>query len=408
MLQRLGKFIERREIWIAATALAVSLLIHLALKDPIFNGPDARSNFQFAVLGQDWNWWLDPSAFHNYQFPMFYGTFFALVTKLTGGSFLLVQLLQIAMGLLLAIYGWLLTRHISVPARLLTLIAIAISPSVFGLVRMNGYEILLSFLVTTSTVLLWGFGGRPTSEKLSRKYVVTSGAGLVFGLAMLTQGKVIALLPVLAWLAWKWGKVSFSLFGTFALAPVLAWSVRNHFVLERWNPFNSSSDIVMWMGNNPYTKTGEYLVNPPMPPNGESFYSGAINFILNQPEMAFTLLLRRMVRLFEPMYIYFAPNAPSLFQSFLHVVLMLTALIALGSFMLYLFGRAWVSPPQIPKVGALATIAVIFFLVHLPFATETRHLKPIVPIALAVAVPTFVLLTQRFMTKRGSFRMPQR
>ena len=408
MLRGLSRFTERREIWIAATALAISLVIHLTLIDSAFIGPDARSNFQFAVLGQNWSWWLDPTAFHNYQFPMFYGTFFALVTKLTGGSFFLVQLLQIGMGLMLAIYGWLLTRHISVQARLLTLIAIALSPSVFGLVRMNGYEILLGFLVTTSVVLLWGFAGSPISVKISRKLLMTGGAGITFGLAMLTQGKVIVLVPVLGWLAWKWGKSSFILFGSLALAPVLAWSVRNRFVLDRWNPFNSSSDIVMWMGNNPFTKTGEYLVNPPMPPEGESLYGGAIKFILNQPEMAFTLLLRRMVRLFEPAYIYLAPNEASIFQSFLHVIFMFTALIGLIFFLLYLFGRAWVAPPQIPKVGALATIAVIFFLVHLPFATETRHLKPIVPIALAVAVPTFVVLTQRFMTKRGSFRMPQR
>lgn len=409
MEQAFSRLSRRYELWIASIALSVSLIIHWILIDPTFNGPDATSNFQFAKLGQQWSWWLDPSAFNNYLFPMFYGTFFALVTKVTGGSFFLVQLLQIGMGLVLAIYGWFLTRHISVPARLLTLIAIAFSPSVFGLVRMNGYEILLSFLVTTSVVLLWGHGGSPSvTIRRPLKYLISVGAGFSFGFAMLTQGKVIVLMPILGWLAWKWGKAAFILFNTTAFAPVLAWAIRNKFVLDTWNPFNSSSGIVIWMGNNPYTKTGEYLVDPPKPPPNESVYSGAINFVIDQPEMAFTLMLRRMVRLFEPTYIYLVPNEPSILQSILHVVFMLTALTGLLYFLLYLFGRAWVSPTQIPKVGALAAIVVLFFMVHLPFATETRHLKPIVPIALAVAVPTFVVLTQRFLRKRRSILRPHR
>jgi len=396
------------ELAVVGIALLFSASIHLALIDPAFNGPDAVSNIEFGQLGQDWSWWLDPTAFHSYLFPMFYGTFFALVTKVTGGSYFLIQLLQIGMALTLALYGWYLTRHISRPARLLTLIAIAFSPAMFGLARMNGYEILLGFLVASSVVLLWGRGGHPMTPSAVIRYFSLGMSGLVFGLAMLTQGKVTVLAPVLLVLAWKWGKGPFLLFVITATAPVVAWAIRNHFVISTWNPFNSSSAVVMWMGSNPHTQTGEYVLVPPLPPEGHSFYSASFDFIINQPEKAFALLLRRMVRLFEPMYVYLAPDQASLFQSALHVTFMFTAILGLIFFLFYIFGRAWVRPPQIPQVGALAAMTVIFFLVHLPFATETRHLKPIVPVALCVTVPTLVALAQRLLAKRGSFRIFQR
>ena len=88
--------VTRGEATLLGSALVVALVIHLLLLDPLFNGPDATSNFIFATSGQDWAYWLDPQAFLQYLFPMGYGSFLALVTRFSGGSFLPVQLIQIA------------------------------------------------------------------------------------------------------------------------------------------------------------------------------------------------------------------------------------------------------------------------------------------------------------------------
>ena len=382
---------NRLEVVVLGAVLGLSLALHALLIDPTFNGPDAISNFQFAQLGQDWAYWLDPGAFWGYLFPMGYGTFLAMVARITGGSLVLAQWLQIFMALSMAIAGWFITRHISRAARMATVMGIAFSPALFWLARTNGYEILLSFSTTMAFAILWGWGGL---HSRSRPWSVVGPllAGLLMGVAMLSQGKVSIVMPALLFLAWRWGRLPLLAFVVASgLLPFL-WSIRNLIVLGRFYPFNSSSEVVIWMGNNWETQTGAYVLHPPPLPDGfSSYYEASLNFVVNQPERAFSLLLTRMARLLEPTYLYL-PSLPIRVNVLLHVLLIALATVGALLFTAYLFGRLWVSPPTIPKVGAVAAVVVLFTLVHVPFATETRHLKPIVPLALCVAMPTAVTL----------------
>ena len=385
---------NRFEVAVLGVVLGLSLALHAVLMDPTFNGPDAISNFQFAELGQDWSYWLDPDAFWGYLFPMGYGTFLAMVARITGGSLALAQWLQVFMALSMAIAGWFMTRHISRSARVATVIGISFSPALFWLARTNGYEILLSFSTTMAVAILWGRGGLHSH---TRPWAVLGPtlAGLLMGVAMLSQGKVSIVMPALLFLAWRWGRVPlFAFVAASGLLPFL-WSVRNLFVLDRFYPFNSSSEVVIWMGNNWETQTGGYVLHPPPLPEGfNSYYEASLNFVLNQPERAFSLLLTRMARLLEPTYLYL-PSVSVRVNVLLHFVLIVLAITGALLFAAYLFGRLWVSPPRIPRVGAIAVVVLLFTLVHLPFATETRHLKPIVPLALCVAMPTAVTLWSR-------------
>ena len=388
--------IPRSELLLCLVILVVALLIHRMNLDPTFNGPDAISNFKFAQYGQDWGYWWNPDAFWGYQFPMGYGTFLALVAHVTGGSLVLAQYLQILLALCMAPLGWLLTRHLGKTVRILTFAAIALNPSVFYLARNNGYEILISFFMLLATALLWGYGGKPPSEKTKVQKMLPSLAGVAMTLCMMSQGKTIIILPVLIYLAWKWGKLQTLLFLGFSFSLPALWAIRNHLVLDRWNPFNSSSDIVFWMGNNPTTATGEYVISPPPLPAGfSSYYAAGLDFIVSQPERAYSLFLFRMVRLLEPTYFYPDWSSFKGANLALHVAMIVSSIIGASLFAAYLLGRLWVRPPLIPAVGPSAIIVVLFFLVHIPFATETRHTKPIVPLALCVAVPTFVFLVRR-------------
>lgn len=386
----------RPESILCLIILVIALAIHILVLDPAFNGPDAISNFKFAQLGQDWGYWWNPDAFWGYQFPMGYGTFLALVAHITGGSLVLAQYIQILLAIAMAPMGWYMTRHLGRTVRVVTFASIALSPSVFWLARTNGYEILISFFMVAATASLWGFGGNPPALRNKFQNLLPSIAGISMALCMMSQGKTIVVIPVLLFLAWKWGKKQALLFIAFSFSLPLIWSVRNHMVLDRWNPFNSSSDIVFWMGNNPTTKTGEYVISPPPLPSGfSSYYSAGIDFIVNQPERAYSLLLARMVRLIEPVYFYPDWSSVKGANLALHSLMILLSLTGAILFICYLFGRIWVRPPSIPSVGPIAIMVLFFVLVHLPFATETRHTKPIVPLALCVAMPTLVYLLRR-------------
>lgn len=155
------------------------------------------------------------------------------------------------------------------------------------------------------------------------------------------------------------------------------------------------------MGNNPTTKTGEYVISPPpLPSEFTSYYSAGLDFIINQPERAYALLLIRMVRLIEPMYFYPDWSSVKGANVALHLLMILLSLTGVTLFMAYFMGRLWIRPPSIPSVGPIAILVILFVLVHIPFATEPRHTKPIVPLALCVAMPTLVYLFRRIRSSK--------
>jgi len=398
----LGLPFKNSEVWFCSFVIVIALAIHLVVLDPAFNGPDAISNVKFAQLGQDWGYWWNPDAFWGYQFPMGYGTFLALVAHVTGGSLVLAQYIQILLGIAMALLGWFITRHMGKTVRLVTLTAIAFSPSVFWLARTNGYEILISFFMVASVAALWGLGGVPPATRNKLQSMLPSIAGISMALCMMCQGKTIIVIPVLLYLAWRWSRKQALLFVIFSSSLPLVWAVRNHFVLNSWNPFNSSSAIVFWMGNNPTTKVGEYVITaPPLPTGFTSYYSAGLDFIVNQPERAYSLLLNRMVRLIEPIYFYPDWSALNGANVALHTLMIILSVMGAALFLAYLAGRIWVAPPAIPSVGPVAILVVLFVLVHIPFATEVRHTKPIVPLALCVAMPTLVYLLRRVRSRKS-------
>ena len=394
--------VGRKEVVLLTLALVLALALQLWFRDPSFNGPDAISNFRFAIAGQDWSYWAQPDAFLHYLFPMGYGSFLAIVTRFTGGSFLAVQLIQIVLALSMAWMGWLLTRHISKAARIMTFVVIAFCPAVLWLARTNGYEILISFFMMLALTLLWGIGGQLNKAKTRLNRYFPAIAGLAMGLCMLCQGKTIIVMPVLIYLALRWGKTQAWIFMGVAAVPPALWGIRNHLVLNTWNPFNSSSEVVMWMGNNWTTQTGEYVqVPPPLPAGYSGFYDASLHFIATQPEKAYELLLFRMSRLLEPAYIY--PDFGGLKGTniLLHFAFICFAIVAVLAFAAYVFGRIWDGPLKELSIGPIAVMVLLFALVHIPFATETRHLQPIVPIAMAVSVPTLLLLLAKVRSRKN-------
>ena len=78
------------------------------------------------------------------------------------------------------------------------------------------------------------------------------GAGLLWGLAILTRETVLYFVPLAAlWLAWRrpGGLKRAGLFVCAALVVVVPWTVRNWYVFDAFVPVSTAGALNLWQGN---------------------------------------------------------------------------------------------------------------------------------------------------------------
>ena len=381
---------KKGELWALLAVLVLSTTLMSLLLQKDFTGPDATSYLGFARSAQLLGYFFDPIAFEGNFFPMGYPTVLSLTLQVTHGSTLLYQVLSIGMGLSVVICLWFVCLPMRPTVRLTITSVVALSPALMWMSQNNGYEMLLCFLITVSfaLVLRQGFIWLP---------LLPSGAiaGVCMGLAMLCQSKVIAIIPVLAFLAWKPVKRRVLFFIGLVILPI-SWSIRNVFVTGSPSPFSSNGEMGIWLGNNPFTQTGGVVASmPPKPPGFSNLVIASAHFIYTQPETAYSLFTRRLARLLEPTYLYRDQLAHDGVNVALHWLFIAFTFSAVALFCAYAFGRLWTRPPVLPQVGAAASLTLCFFFVHFPFQSEPRYMLPIVPIALVVSVSTAFSLSER-------------
>lgn len=317
---------------VLAAVLVLSLLIQLLLLPDDFVGPDYVTYLAQGQQARSAALWFDPTALDSNYWPIGYPAFLALVLNIFGGSLQAVQYVQVGLALTLAPLAWLMTRHLSIPVRMVTFTAVALSPSVIWAAQNAGYEVLLSFLLCLSLACVWGRGGGvPSGNRYWLGGLACGISGLAFGSAFLVQNKVIIVIPVLIFLAVRWGRWNLGAFCALALLDPAAWAIRNFVITGAFSPVTKNASMNLWIGNNPSQTTGGFMEPPPVsiePVLGLDIYSSnALNFYLTQPEAAFALL---------------------------------------------------------------------FGLIHLPFSAEPRFLVPVEPLTIAVAVPTLFALVARY------------
>ena len=144
---------------VLASVLVLSFLIQLLIMPDDFVGPDYETYLAQGQLAQTAALWFDPSALDANYWPIGYPAFLALVMKAFSSDLHAVQCVQIGLALTLAPLAWLITRHISIPVRMVTFTAVALIPSVIWAAQNAGYEVLLSFLLCLSLACIWGRGG---------------------------------------------------------------------------------------------------------------------------------------------------------------------------------------------------------------------------------------------------------
>ena len=383
---------------VLAAVLVLSLLIQRLILPEDFVGPDYQTYLSQGRQAQSAELWFDPTALGTNYWPVGYPAFLAAVLSVFGGSLRAVQYVQLGLALTLAPLAWLITRHISIPVRMVTFTAVALSPSVIWAAQNAGYEVLLSFLLCLSLACIWGRGGAPSGNRYWLGGLACAISGLAFGSAFLVQNKVLIVLPALIFLAVRWGRRSIITFSVVALLAPTAWAIRNLAVVGTFSPITNNASMNLWIGNNPLQTTGGFMEPPPVPIEpilGLDIYaSNALNYFITQPEASFALFLRKAARLLEPVFIY--PNTQIFSGQFalIHWFTIAMSIVVLVLFAAFAFGRLWVRPPSIPNVGPVSAFVLLFGFVHLPFLAEARFRVPVEPLVICVAVPTAFYLAK--------------
>ena len=188
--------------------------------------------------------------FHPPLYLYFLGVPFAAT-----GSLAAVQYLQSLVGALLVPALGLLGRSaFSEPAGLAAAGLAALYPELIWFAAHFWAETLF-------TVLLWWAIERLLASDTRGSGWAAVGAGLLFGLAILTRETVLYFLPFAAlWLAWRrpGGVRRAALVVVASLLVVLPWTVRNWVVFDAFVPVSTAGALNLWQGNTRLTRQEVY------------------------------------------------------------------------------------------------------------------------------------------------------
>lgn len=393
---------RRREYFFLACLMVLSIILQRILSSGCCVGPDLVAYLEIAQLqATQQDFWSSPEAFRENFWAMGYPTFLHYLLNLSGDSLAIVQWVQMFMAASLGLGAWVLSMHMGTKIRMWAATIVALSPTTIWMGNSFGYEVLLAWLLTFGLALaLWvSRNGKEFSFRF--KVIAAVCAGILLGLSVLTQSRAIVVAPVIFYLLWRnsraqawWGVGGF-------IAVTLPWALRNLFVLGTPNIFTGNGAYNLWIGNNPETTTGGSMMRPPsMPENSSEQLSGAIDFIISQPEIAVNFVFRKAMRMWEPIFLYPEVIPAGIGRTSIHFVTTVLALFVLLGFLAFLGGRLFTRPPQVPDVAPLAVFVLLFYVSHLPFIAEPRFLASVYPVTVVVSVSTLFALVSRVRMSR--------
>jgi hypothetical protein len=382
----------------------ISLLVQLLLLPSEIDGPDTWKYFRLAQMAMSRDFWSDPSAFDNNYWPMGYPTFVGSIWFLSGGvNPFLIQIIQALMASSLVFVISPLTRGFTLDIRLISAGFVGVSTAVISMAQTGGYELLLGWLLLISLGTVWGSKGQPSARSLPWNSLLMVTGGTAYGLSFLVQNKTLILAPVFAVIAWRWGKKSFAVFSLSALIPPLLWAWRNFLVTGSLSPFNTNGPINTWIGNNPQSVAGGFMEPLPLPLDSDTFEEAAARFLINQPEASVTLYLRKLVRLFEPSYLYPELGAPPRgFSTLLHYSTAVVSLVFAFLFLACIFALIWRVGAGISFLTPLVIFYSLFVLINLPFLAESRYRTPLEPLLIVIGIITSKFLLRKYRVKHQS------
>lgn len=392
MPRRAHMTIDRMKIVQGAALLLGGLLdlwfiLHLGT-DP--TGVDSGTYLKNAASFASLHALLSPTAFGRNYWSAGYSGFLYLFHGLGSSELPAIRTVQAGMMLSLAVMAYFLTRSYSRLVATVTLVVVALSPTLIWGSVWIGYEPLLAWLLTLPLTILWCRGARAG-------WRAAAVSGVLFSLALVVGFQAVIVLPVLVVLAWKSGRARLMAFGGGLLVPIGLWMARNGLATGSPVPWTTNGPVTMWIGNNP-AATGGYINPPPIPQGwGHSFTEAVIHFAITSPEQFLDLQLVKTTRLFAPTRL--SPwlwNIPTGWQRVVIIAQWFGAALVAAVFVLSLCGWLWRQKGSAMSLAPLTLFATLFLAINVPFNIEARNRMPVETVLLAVCVPTGFDLVSRW------------
>ncbi len=386
---------KRESIYLGSLAL-VAVVIQLAAMPAQPGGPDMTTYVAIAKdeLTQP-GFWSNPESFVGNFWAMAYPTFLAVMNKLTGEDLTWVLALQVVMAASLVVVPWILATRLPKVVQLGAPAVLALSPALWWMGTTIGYEVLLAWLLCFSLALAWMAYERGAGTSPKAQAVLGAVSGLLLAGALLTQTRILAVLPVIAYLLYRggrWALASGALGFVVGLAP---WMARNVVVLGTPSPLTGNAGYNLWVGSNPEAiNGGSMLVAPPVPA-GETMMSAAIQFIISQPERWIELTWIKAARMLEPVFLYPTHLPVGAPRTLLHLYAGALGLVLAVGVILFVGARVVAGARNVPAVTPLAFFWVLWFAAHLPFIAEPRYMTSIAPVTVVVGLATWAWIWGR-------------
>jgi len=334
------------------------------------------------------NFWSDPQAFQENYWPMLYSVTLAVLDKTAGLTATSIHVFHSMLFVGVVIGIWWLLRLQNSWTRIATVLLLLVSPPMIISVRNTGYEMLLTFFITTALILVVALRANELKSVRWRIAAATL-AGLSIGFATLTNSRSLLIgIVILIFLVRKFRAPAIA-FVCGASLPLVLWSIRNFIVMGQSSFLTTNGPINVWIGSNPEATTGGYM-SPPVTPLG--YVRGSIEFMFDDPAKFVELFFRRTTFFWGPAGPEIeAVGAGKIF--FVWFGLFSAVLIFLG-FLGWWFARFLISTPTLERFQLPAWAIFIYFLGSLPFLMLTRYRFPLDPMLIAIAVPTLIFYWQ--------------
>lgn len=244
---------------LAIGALLRALYLAEIVQAPGFSAPqvDAAYHDYWARALLTGNWAPPPG--HSdplirttpYFRPPGYPYFLALVYLLTGASYLGARVFQMGLGVLSALFAFLLGRHWF--GSRMGLIFSGLMSTYWGFIYFEGDLLEPALVSALALLLVWNVSLWTHTTTFARSMLT----GLLLGLSALVRPNILVFAPVI--LGWAWWVVKDRRrFVTAALGMILAAlftispaTVRNYAVARDFVPISSNAGINLLLGNNP-------------------------------------------------------------------------------------------------------------------------------------------------------------
>ena len=191
-----------------------------------------------------------PTAWTTPVYPLLLGGVMRIFGPYTFASYVAAVLLNILFSTAVCVPLFFAAKRVGgVPLAAVSCWLWAVFPNAILLTYESLWETSLSALL--GATLLWA----TLAVADSRRWNTWAAYGLLWGLALMTNAVLIALLPFLLWWAWRAqaGKPALLALAITALCCV-PWTVRNYAVFHSFVPLRSILGLQLWVGNNPKAK----------------------------------------------------------------------------------------------------------------------------------------------------------